>query len=424
MDGLAERRARAIRAMQLDDAVLLIGAGDPVPLPEGSDQTYPFRSHAEFVYFTGSESVGGVLAADVQGGAARAWLELAPDPTERERVYDGRETPGTTPLTALAPWLAARRGRTLVSLGAPLPGVRADEERSLAARAALLHARRVKDDAELARIRAAAAATAPAYANLRGNIRPGATERQLAIEIDADFCRAGASRPGYATIVGVGPNTAILHQMPTARAARTGDFVLVDAAAEIDRWMVDVTRTFCVGSPSPFQRDLHQVVLRAQERAVAACVPGAEWKEVHLGAARDMVAGLVDMGVMRGDAASLVERNAHLLFFPHGIGHMVGLGVRDGSGNEPGRAKDPRPCLENLRMDLPLRAGYVLTVEPGLYFIPYLLRDAARRERHRDDVNWALVDAHLDVGGVRIEDTVHVTTAGPENLTAAIAKAL
>jgi Xaa-Pro aminopeptidase len=424
MDGLAQRRARAIAAMELDDAVLLIGAGEPVPLPEGSDQTYPFRSHAEFVYFTDGESVGGVLAADVRGGVAREWAEFAPDPTERERIYDGREAPATTPLTALAPWLAARRGRTLIALGAPLPGVRADEERSLHARAALTHARRVKDDAELARIRRAADATAPAYAALRERIRPGVTERALAIEIEADFCRAGASRPGYATIVGIGSNAAILHSMPTQRAARAGDFVLVDAAAEVERWMVDVTRTFCVGTPSAFQRDLHRVVLDAQQRAVAACLPGAEWKEVHLGAARDMVAGLVEMGVMHGNAESLVARNAHLLFFPHGVGHMVGLGVRDGSGCEPGRAKDPRPCLENLRMDLPLRAGAVLTVEPGLYFIPYLLRDPTRRAQYARDVNWELVDRHMDVGGVRIEDSVHVTEHGPENLTGAISKEL
>ncbi len=424
MDGLQARRARAIEAMQIEDAVVLIGAGEPIPLPEGSDQTYPFRSHAEFVYFTNTESVGGVLAVDVAGGAAREWVEFAPDPTERERVYDGRETLAAAPLTALAPWLAARRGRTLLALGAGLPGVRGDEERSLQARAALVHARRAKDAGELALIRRAAAATAPAYTSLRERIRAGVTERQLAIEIDADFCRAGASRPGYATIVGVGPNTAILHSMPTTRAARPSDFVLVDAAAEVDRWMVDVTRTFCVGTPSAFQRDLHQVVLSAQQNAVAACLPGAEWKEIHLGAARDMVAGLVDMGVMRGKAESLVEQNAHLLFFPHGVGHMVGLGVRDGSGNQPGRTKDPRPCLGNLRMDLPLAPGYVLTVEPGIYFIPYLLRDAARRERHRDAVNWALVDEHTAIGGVRIEDTVHVTAHGPENLTGAISKAL
>lgn len=424
MNVLSARRERAIEAMRLEDAVLLIGAGEPVPLPEGSDQTYPFRSHAEYIYFAGGECVGGVLAVDVRGGVASEWASFAPDPTERERVYDGRPTPTSTPLAALGPWLSARRGRTLVALGAPLTGVRADEERSVNARAALLHARRSKDASELALIRRAAAATAPAYAKLRERLREGVTERALGIEIDADFCRHGASRPGYATIVGSGPNTAILHSMPSERAARSGEFVLVDAAAEVERWMVDVTRTFVVGAPSAFQRDLHQLVLRAQERAVAACVPGAEWKEVHLGAARDMVAGLVEMGVMRGNADSLVEQNAHMLFFPHGVGHMVGLGVRDGSGNEPGRAKDPRPCLENLRMDLPLAPGYVLTVEPGIYFIPFLLNDAARRERHREHVNWKLVDEHIAIGGVRIEDSVHVTEGAPENLTGAISKAL
>jgi Xaa-Pro aminopeptidase len=177
-----------------------------------------------------------------------------------------------------------------------------------------------------------------------------------------------------------------------------------------------------VGRPTAFQRDLHQVVLRAEERAIALCRPGAEWKEIHLGAARDMVAGLVDMGVMRGAADSLVEQNAHLLFFPHGIGHMVGLGVRDASGSLPGRPRDPRPCLENLRMDLPLAAGYVVTVEPGIYFIPALLNDPKRREKHRDAVNWPLVEQHLALGGVRIEDTVLVTDGAPESLTDSISK--
>ena len=110
------------------------------------------------------------------------------------------------------------------------------------------------------------------------------------------------------------------------------------------------------------------------------------------------------------------------MFFPHGLGHMVGLGVRDGSGVLPGRTKDPRPSLRTLRMDLPLAAGYVVTVEPGLYFIPALLNDPLRRARFRDSVNWPLVDQHLALGGVRIEDNVLVTGGAPEVLTAAIPK--
>src|SRR3954462_9004319 len=106
------------------------------------------------------------------------------------------------------------------------------------------------------------------------------------------------------------------------------------------------------------------------------------------------MAGLVAMGVMKGDPASLVEQDAHTLFYPHGLGHMVGLGVRDAGGLEPGRTKDPRPSLRTLRMDLVRRAGYLVTVEPGLYFVPALLNDPVRRERYRDAVNWALVDQH------------------------------
>jgi Xaa-Pro aminopeptidase len=126
--------------------------------------------------------------------------------------------------------------------------------------------------------------------------------------------------------------------------------------------------------------------------------------------------------VMRGGAESLVEQEAHGLFFPHGLGHMVGLGVRDGSGMLPGRTKDSRPSLRTLRMDLPLATGYVVTVEPGLYFIPALLNDPARRARFRECVNWPLAECHLALGGVRIEDNVLVTTGAPEVLTAAIPK--
>jgi Xaa-Pro aminopeptidase len=112
-----------------------------------------------------------------------------------------------------------------------------------------------------------------------------------------------------------------------------------------------------------------------------------------------------------------------MLFYPHGVGHMLGLGVRDGSGLEPGRTKDPRACLKSLRMDLILRPGYIVTVEPGLYFIPALLNDPARRAKYRDCVNWSLAEQHLNLGGVRIEDNMLVTDGAPENLTAMIPQA-
>ena len=134
--------------------------------------------------------------------------------------------------------------------------------------------------------------------------------------------------------------------------------------------------------------------------------------------------GLVAMGVLKGNPQSLVEQEAHTLFYPHGLGHLLGLGVRDASGLEPGRTKDPRPSLRSLRMDLVLRPGYITTVEPGLYFIPAILNDPARRAKYRDAVNWPLVEQHIHLGGVRFEDNLLITDGAPVNLTAAIPKGI
>jgi Xaa-Pro aminopeptidase len=267
-------------------------------------------------------------------------------------------------------------------------------------------------------------ATAAGFAHLRSLLAAGQTERFLKIELEAEFFRRGATRTGYDTIVGTGPNSAVLHFEPSQRQTAVGDFVLVDAGTEFDRYVTDVTRTYVVGPPTAFQRDLYDVVLASQERAIARCSVGAEWTALHLMTAVDLTEGLISLGLLHGEASSLVEQEAHTLFFPHGLGHLVGLGVRDASGLLPGRARDARPSLRTLRMDLPLGAGYVVTIEPGLYFIPALLNDSKRRARFAQAVNWSLVERHLDQGGVRIEDNLLITDGVPENLTAAIPKDL
>ncbi|MEO7598338.1 MAG: aminopeptidase P family protein [Opitutus sp.] len=421
---LAQRRARVGQSLELGEGVLLVGAGEPLPLPEGTDQTYPFRSHTEYFYLAGEECAGGVIAFDPHEPGERAWTSFVPDVTEGERVWEGRTQPAGSSIATLEPWLATRRGRPMAMLGAPLRGLRADESLSMRVRERFWHARRPKDDAELATLRRGAIATAAGFAHVQSLLQAGVTERQLQIELEAEFFRRGGTRTGYGTIVGFGSNSAILHFEPGNRAAQPGDFVLVDAGAEVDRYVTDVTRTFVVGPPSSFQRDLYQVVLSAEERAIERCVAGAEWSALHLMTAVDLVEGLVSLGIMRGAPESLVQQEAHTLFFPHGLGHMVGLGVRDASGLLPGRTKDARPSLRTLRMDLPLAPGYVVTIEPGLYFIPALLNDPKRRSRFKDQVNWTLVEQHLSLGGVRIEDNILVTSDRPENLTVAIPKTL
>lgn len=425
LDTLAARRARVARTLPIDREIVLIGAGRPVPLPENTDQVYPFIAHTDYLYLAGIECPGGVLAYDPLEGPERGWKSFLPEVTEDERVWEGRQPwPGGVSLAALEPWLIVRGHRPVIMLGQPLAGLPIDAGRTAAVREAFLHARRPKDAEEIRLLRRAAAATAAGYAAVLPHLQPGATERLLQIELEAAFFRGGASATGYHTIVGTGPNSAVLHFSPTGRAARRGEFVLIDAGAAVDRYVCDVTRTYVAGEPSAFQRDLHQVVLAAEQRAIARCRPGAEWRDIHRAAAVDLVSGLVSMGVMRGDPESLVERCAHMLFFPHGLGHLVGLGVRDASGLAPGRTRSTDPALRNLRTDLPLEAGYVITVEPGIYFIPPLLCDASRRDQFRDAVNWDLVDKNLEIGGVRIEDNVLITPDGCEVLTAAIPRTL
>ncbi len=416
------RRKRIGRALNLTNEILLVGAGLAQPKPEISDAMLPFIAHQEYYYLTGhADAPGGVIAFDPQSG----WVSFVPEVSEMDRVWDGAEQLPGEFLSALPAWLAARTDRPVAQLGGPLRGIVSDATATQRVRDALRHARAPKEAGELDLMRLAAEATQAGYEALQPLLVPGVSERRMQVELEAGFFRAGGTKTGYDTIIGVGAHAAVFHGAPSLeRIAHEGDFILVDAGAEVERYVIDVTRTYVAGGkPSAFQRDLYAAVKNAHARGCARCVDGAEWKDIHFGAAIDMVGSLVDMGVMKGNPTSLVEREAHMLFYPHGVGHMVGLGVRDGSGLEPGRTKDPRPCLRSLRMDLILRPGYTVTIEPGLYFIPALLNDPARREKYRDCVNWELAEQHQHLGGVRIEDNLLVTDGAPVNLTAAIPQA-
>ncbi len=417
---LTRRRERVAAAWALDDTVVLVGAGEPVPIPGGADQTYPFISHSEYFWLADMECPGAVVAFDPASG----WVDFVPEVTEAERVWEGRRDAPGTPRSQLADWLAARRGRDVVVLGSPIEG-QAPSARAAELRETMMHVRRPKDAVELGRMRRANAASAAGYGVAQRMIAAGVTERAIQIELEAEFLRAGGDCTAYGTIVGTGPDSAVLHFSPGARVVKPGDAVLIDAGAQVQRYASDVTRTYqAPGGDRGFFRDLYQVVLGVEQRAVARCTPGTEWREVHLRAAIELTAGLVDLGLLRGEPLDLVDRDVHALFFPHGLGHLVGLGVRDAGGYLPGRVRSERPGLKNLRTDLPLEPGYTITVEPGIYFIPPLLRDPDRRAEFKDAVNWARVDEHLEFGGIRIEDNVHVTDGAPEVLTAAIPTAL
>jgi Xaa-Pro aminopeptidase len=431
---LERRRRAAADAWQLDDEVVLVGAGDPIPIPGRADITYPFQAHSEYLYLTDRRLPGGVLAFD----PAEGWVDFPAPVTEADRLWSGVPAgdDGARTTDDLGSWLAQRgRDRRTVWLGSPpagLDGAQAHAGANRAAgaqraagaelaerlRLALSAVRRPKDAVELERMRIAQQATRAAFARVVEVLADGVTERRAQIELEAEAFRHGAAAMGYDTIIGTGPNSGVLHFMPSGRMMRRGELVLIDAGAEHRGYVSDITRTFCVDNAfDDTQRELHAVVHAAQRAAIDAVSPGVEWRDVHLIASRVIADGLAAVGILRGDADSLVESGAIGLFFPHGIGHLVGLGVRDAGEPMYERRHDPPP-FPNLRIDLPLEVGVVVTVEPGVYFVPALLQDPERRRRHRDEVDWARVDGMLGFGGIRIEDNLLVTADGHEVITA------
>jgi Xaa-Pro aminopeptidase len=237
------------------------------------------------------------------------------------------------------------------------------------------------------------------------------------IELEAEFFRSGADFLAFDTIVAGGQNSATLHFAPTARPFVEGELVLIDAGAEYRGYASDVTRTYPVsGRFTPEQADLYALVRNAGIAAIDRCTPGTEFREVHRAAALVIADGLVDLGLLRGEAETLVERGAVSLFFPHGIGHMVGLGVRDAGEVLPGREPSP-DAFPRLRVDLPLLPGHVVTIEPGIYFVPALLGDPDLRKRHRDTVHWERAERLVGFGGIRIEQNVLITEHAPDVLT-------
>ncbi len=310
-----------------------------------------------------------------------------------------------------------RKGRPIACLGALVRDVTPADELAADVRSALNAIRRRKDEVELARMRAAERATSAGFAAIAPSIQPGRTERELQIELEAAFFRNGGDFLGFETIVGGGPNSAVLHFPPSSRPFADGDLVLIDAGAEYRGYTSDITRTYpASGRFTSEQHEIYAIVREAGERATARCTAGTEWRDVHRTAAVVIAEGLVELGLLRGEVEHLVERGAQSVFFPHGVGHMVGLGVRDAGEILRGRER-PEDEFPRLRVDLPLDVGHVFTVEPGIYFVPALIHDAEFRERHRNAVDWKRAERMLDFGGIRIENNVLITDGDPAVLT-------
>ncbi|WP_025122093.1 MULTISPECIES: Xaa-Pro aminopeptidase [unclassified Serratia (in: enterobacteria)] len=251
-----------------------------------------------------------------------------------------------------------------------------------------------KSAEEVAVMRRAGEISALAHIRAMQKCRPGMFEYQLEGEILHEFNRHGARYPSYNTIVGSGENGCILHYTENECEMRDGDLVLIDAGCEYRGYAGDITRTFPVnGKFSKPQRAVYDIVLASIDKALEMFKPGVSIREVNDQVVRIMIAGLVDLGVMKGDVEQLFAEQAHRPFFMHGLSHWLGLDVHD-VGHYGSASRD--------RV---LEPGMVLTVEPGLYIAP----DADVPQEYRGI-------------GIRIEDDILITQDGNENLTASVVK--
>lgn len=258
--------------------------------------------------------------------------------------------------------------------------------------------------------------------------REGQVEAQLAGMVEG-MAVAGGGNLSYPVILSV--NGQILHNHYHGNVLKKGQMVLGDFGAETAmHYAGDITRTFPVaGKFTTKQRDIYEIVLDAEINAIAALRPGTAYRDVHLAAARRMAEGLKALGLMQGDLDEAVALGAHALFFPHGLGHMIGLDVHDMEdlgeqfvGYSDKVTRSTQFGTAYLRLARELEPGFVLTVEPGIYFIPQLIDQWRRKKMFESFINYAALKKYRDFGGIRIEDNVLITEKGHRVLGTPIPK--
>jgi Xaa-Pro aminopeptidase len=283
------------------------------------------------------------------------------------------------------------------------------------------------DAAAVKELREAAETTRLVHAAGMKATRPGLRESHVRAAMEAEAVARDAAL-AYHPIVTV--HGEVLHNMAHHHPLAEGDLLLADVGAEsAGGWACDVTRTWPVsGRFSTPQRELYEVVLRAQQETIAAARPGVGNRTLHLTAARSMARGLVELGILTGDPEERVADGTVYLLFPHGIGHLIGLDVHDMEdlGDRAGYAKDRVRSqdfgLRYLRLDRDLAPGMYITVEPGLYLVPAILEHPEFGGKAKGRLDFDVLARFRDVRGIRIEDDVLVTDTGHEVLTRAIPK--
>lgn len=417
------RALRDALCRRLPDGLILLSGG--VPVARNFDVDYPFRQKSDFLYLTGVEEAGCHLLLDPRrrrhtlfipriDNHYRVWEGHVPSPDEARRAYGVHAAAYTDELAshlkhARAGYRKAYADDAAIRKWKGALKLKADAE---ALRDALDELRAVKTPGELLLMKTASRVSSAAHRAVMRAVRPGLFEYQVQAIFDSYCLQSGLKHLAYGSIVAAGKNAAVLHYRGNNARLASGDLLLIDAGAECRGYAADITRTFPVsGRFTRRQKDVYQIVLETQKSCISRARAGVVSADLHVHSMLKIAEGLKSLGLLRGEPSGLVEGGAVRLFYPHGLTHMLGLDVHDSTGGK--KRVLANPTKVPVRFVARLEPGFVVTMEPGIYFIEALLKNPALRAKHRSSVDFAKAESFLDFGGVRIEDDVVIRDGAP-----------
>jgi Xaa-Pro aminopeptidase len=445
------QRRKQLQSKLTNGLVLLLGNEDSSM--NYKDNCFPFRQDSTFLYYIGIDQPGLAAIIDLDENKEILFGENAsiddiiwtgPQPLVQElaeSVGIGASDNSAKLATLLA---AARKAQRPIHI---LPPYRPENKIKLSAwldtplaqlpqfisetlTRTVIAQREIKEDREILEMDKAVSISVDMHLAAIQNARPGMKEYELAAQVEA-IALANDGRLSYPTILTINGQT--LHNHSHGNTIQDGQMVLVDAGAETNmHYAGDLTRTFPAGKQfTTRQRELYTVVLHALDHAVSLLRPGIQYKEVHTQACIKLAEGLTAVGLMKGDATAAVAAGAHTMFFQCGLGHMIGLDVHDMEdlgeplvGYDDQLKKSTEFGWKSLRLGKALKAGFTLTVEPGIYIIPELIDRWKAEQKHTSFINYELLNDYRNFGGIRIEDNFAITDNGSQKLGKSLPKSL
>ncbi|CAB1069254.1 Xaa-Pro aminopeptidase (EC [Olavius algarvensis Delta 1 endosymbiont] len=446
-----ERRSRLKETLKSGVLLFLGNVQSPINCP---DNVYTFRQDSSFLYFWGIDLPG--LAAIIDIDQNRE-IVFGREVTLDDIIWSGPQTAlkehclasGIEDLrspdqleAALGEarqtdrnvhFLPQYRAENVIKIQQLLGLDPAESNRhtSLSFIKAVVNQRSSKSAEEIREIEAALDVTFEMQTLSMKISRPGMYEKEVVGAMEGLAYSRSNSKPAFPIIFTT--RGQILHNPFHKNLMQANDLVINDCGCESAmHYASDITRTFPVGGKfSDRQKEIYSIVLKAQINAVESVRPGIEYREIHTSAARSVTVDLIDLGLMKGDAEEAVAAGAHALFNPAGLGHMLGLDVHDMEdlgedyvGYTDTIQRNPQFGINRLRLARKLEPGFVITVEPGIYFMPELIDKWKAEKKFEEYINYAELEAYRDFGGIRIEDDVLVHDEGQRLLGRPIPKSI